>query len=101
MITPDAFIGSSPLKRRYFQSYHLLNHYGDNNETPTMPATRLAEHHFLADPATRQLARRNTRCYWRQSSPATPWQGTLVGGSVEARPLTDVMTRMGSSPSSG
>jgi hypothetical protein len=25
MITPDAFIGSSPLKRRYFQSYQLLN----------------------------------------------------------------------------
>jgi transposase len=28
-------------------------HYGDNNETPTMPATCLAEHHFLANPATR------------------------------------------------
>jgi hypothetical protein len=43
-------------------------HYGDNNETPTMPATCLADHDFLATPAGRHGARRNTSCYWRQLS---------------------------------
>ena len=55
----------------------------------------------MADPATRQLARRNIRCYWRQSSPATPWQGTRVDSAVTAKPLTVVTPRIGFSPSSG
>src|ERR1043166_6027390 len=45
----------------------LEGHYGDNNETPTMPATWLAAHHFLTNPAPGSLAKRNTRCYGR------PW----------------------------
>jgi hypothetical protein len=49
-----------------------LAHYGDNNETPTMPATCLADHDVLAIPAGRHLARKHTPCYWRQLSLDTP-----------------------------
>jgi len=73
------------------------SYYGDNNETPTMPATWLAEHHFLANPAARRLARRNTRCYWRQSSPETTRQGNLVCGTMEARHPTVVTICLGAS----
>src|SRR5215471_3862771 len=40
-----------------------LRHYGDNNETPTIPATWLVQHHFLAHLAARQRAMRSKWCY--------------------------------------
>ena len=49
-----------------------IRYYGDNNETPTMPATCLADHDVLAIPAGRHLARKHTPCYWRQLSLDTP-----------------------------
>jgi hypothetical protein len=46
-----------------------FSYYGDNNETPTMPAKCPTDQHFLANPAARRLARKNTQRYWRQSVP--------------------------------
>jgi len=45
------------------------SYYGDNNETPTMPAKFLTDQHVLANPASRWLARKHTQRYWRQSVP--------------------------------
>jgi hypothetical protein len=45
------------------------SYYGDNNETPTIPAKYLTDQHLLENPVARQLARKPTQRYWRQSVP--------------------------------